>query len=80
MMASAVQAKTSTTHPITLSWVDAEGDAGRVGLCYCPGKVVRKPERGVLIERDVRLDLQRLRGHFGISVVVCLLDKYELRT
>lgn len=39
-----VQGRNSDSHPITISWIagpeDSQVIAGRLGLCYCPGKKV----------------------------------------
>ena len=74
----ALPTRTSASHPITVSWLDA-GDArdGALGLCYCPGKnVVRE---GVRWARDLQADLQHLISAHGVGVVVCLLSDAELR-
>jgi hypothetical protein len=69
--------RTSTSHPITVSWLDAAAPAGALGLCYCPGKnVVRE---GVRWARDLEEDLQDLLVRHGVAVVVCLLSDAELR-
>jgi hypothetical protein len=41
----AAAARTSATHPMTLSWVIPPGDDGRggLGLHFCPGKEVTHP-------------------------------------
>jgi len=50
---------------------------GQLGLCYCPGKnVVRY---GIQWKRNMRMDVERLKCHFNITTVVCLLSEYELR-
>jgi len=68
---------TSSTQPITISWILNCG-GGRLGLCFCPGK---KVQRGSVVwERDMRMDLERLRDMHGTTTIVCLLDTYELRS
>ena len=32
--------RTSVSHPMTVSWIDAGAATGALGLCYCPGKNV----------------------------------------
>jgi protein-tyrosine phosphatase len=69
--------RTSASHPITVSWLDAAAPAGRLGLCYCPGKnVVRE---GVRWARSLDEDLGHLITAHGANVVVCLLSDAELR-
>jgi protein-tyrosine phosphatase len=69
--------RTSASHPITVSWLDAAAPDGRLGLCYCPGKnVVRE---GVRWARSLDEDLAHLISAHGVNVVVCLLSDAELR-
>ncbi len=76
-------AQTSESHPIRVSWVvgdPAHEQGGRLGLCFCPGKRAAQG-RGAAqrpIHRSLHADLQRLRQHFGVSTVVCLLNDAEL--
>ena len=74
----ALPTRTSASHPITVSWLDAaDAREGALGLCYCPGKnVVRE---GVRWARDLQRDLQHLISAHGVTVVVCLLSDAELR-
>ena len=62
---------------------------GRVGLCYCPGKIVKKPRAraghedessAAPISRDLRMDLAYLRRQHGVDRLVCLLNDAELRS
>ena len=69
--------RTSASHPITVSWLDAAAPDGRLGLCYCPGKnVVRE---GVRWARSLDEDLAHLISAHGVNVLVCLLSDAELR-
>lgn len=71
--------RTSTTHPIDVGWVDpaTHGGVGRLGLTYAPGKCGRAPASGIEWERDLTLDLDRLRGHHGVDVLVSLMEPFE---
>ncbi|KAK9805660.1 hypothetical protein WJX72_010673 [[Myrmecia] bisecta] len=71
------QVRTSDTHPITLSWV-LEHSGGKLGLCYCPGKHVKRLR--VTWKRVLAKDLARLKGDFGVTCIVCLLDTAELQS
>ena len=64
-----------------------EGGGGRLGLCCCPGKRLKKPrpragheEAEGPIMRDMRADCQQLAGAHGVTMIVCLLNDYELRS
>ena len=88
-----VNAQTSDTHPIRVSWVtaapedgDSVAESARLGLCFCPGKQIVKSrlragheESGRPIMRDLAQDLARLHG-LGIRQLVCLLNDAELRS
>lgn len=88
----ATNAVTSETHPMRLSWVsatgaDGGGGGGRLGLCFCPGKQIQRSrlragheESGQPIMRDLGADLRRLRQHYGVTQLVCLLNDAELRS
>ena len=79
--------RTSTSHPMTISWVLTAADGGGaadggarmghhaapLGLCFCPGKR-RVLRDGVLWDRDLGADLARLRDDFGVRTVLCLLS------
>lgn len=68
--------RTSESHPITLSWILEHRGGGRLGLCYCPGKQVRRS--GIHWDRTLLTDLKRLQKVYGISTVGCLLNGAEL--
>lgn len=85
-------ARTSASHPITVSWVLGDEIAceqatpggvggvdlpGRLGLCYCPGKNLVRD--GITWRRNVVEDATRLRSHHGVNTVVCLVSDRELR-
>lgn len=50
---------------------------GSVGLCFCPGKSVSRD--GVHHMRSLQEDLGRLKEHFFVTCVLCLLNTAELR-
>ena len=72
-------ARTSTTHPIDVLWVDpgAHSGAGRLGLCYAPGKSGRAPASGIEWDRDLAVDLDRLKEDHGVDVLVSLMEPFE---
>ncbi|GMH40242.1 hypothetical protein BSKO_08146 [Bryopsis sp. KO-2023] len=68
--------RTSESHPITLSWILEHGGGGKLGLCFCPGKKVKRS--GVQWERDLEVDLHRLKEVYRITTLACLLNTAEL--
>lgn len=71
--------RTSTTHPLEVFWVaaTAHGGSGRLGLTYAPGKCGRAPVSGFDWQRDLGLDLDRLRHHHGADLLVSLMEPFE---
>ncbi|HET8986298.1 MAG TPA: cyclin-dependent kinase inhibitor 3 family protein [Trueperaceae bacterium] len=71
--------RTSLTHPLDVFWIDpaAHGGSGRLGLTYAPGKCGRAPVSGVDWQRDLGLDLDRLRGHHAADLLVSLMETFE---
>ena len=68
--------RTSETDPIEVGWITLP-DGARVGLTFAPGKTC--PSRsGAPWARDLGADLARLRGEFGIEVLVSLVTDKEL--
>ncbi len=67
--------RTSETDPIAVSWLPSP--RGGLGITLAPGKRARS-EDGRAWQRDLQLDLARLRAQHGASVVVCLLTDEEL--
>ena len=69
--------KTSTNTPIRLDYLAAKdlGLPGRIGLTIAPGK--RDPGRDW--DRDLDPDIERLRRHERVDVLVCLLEEHEPR-
>lgn len=68
--------RTSETHPITLSWILEHGGGGKLGLCFCPGKKVNRS--GIQWERNLEMDLLRLKEEYRITTLACLLNTAEL--
>jgi ADP-ribosyl-[dinitrogen reductase] hydrolase len=71
--------RTSVTHPIRVDWLPEtfESAEGRVGLTFAPGK--SGPSiHGAPWARDLRLDLDRLRGLHRVDCLVSLLESKEL--
>jgi ADP-ribosyl-[dinitrogen reductase] hydrolase len=68
-----LERKTSLTDPINIAWITRRtvGRRGRIGLTFCPGKVDFK------WERNLDLDLARLKRHHRIDVLACLLEDHE---
>lgn len=54
------------------------GCEGRLGLCFCPGKKVKKRDARVY-DRDLTADLDQLQQRHGVGAIVCLLNDAELR-
>lgn len=52
--------------------------AGRLGLCFCPGKQVQRGR--TRWSRNMQADLTRLKATYTVTTMVCLLDAYELRS
>lgn len=71
--------RTSLTDPIKVFWIDqaAHGQTGRLGLTFAPGKKAPAQAVGGVWDRDVRLDLDRLREHFRTDVLVSLMEDFE---
>jgi protein-tyrosine phosphatase len=72
-----MQLRTSETSPLYVDFlpVDTVGLLGRIGLTIAPGK----RDHFGLWDRDLELDLGRLRQHHGVSLLVTLLEEHELR-
>jgi protein-tyrosine phosphatase len=52
------------------------GEAGRIGLCMCPGR--KKKKAAHEWDRDLDKDLLRIRDHYQCDVVVSLVRRSEL--
>lgn len=69
-------ARTSASHPIRVDWLSTPW-MGKVGLTFAPGKVQPGAATGAW-ERDLRVDLDRLRQEFAADRLICLLRDDEL--
>lgn len=71
--------RTSETHPIEVHWLDtaAHPGPGRIGLTFAPGKRGRAPVSGVEWQRDLAADLDRLREHHGVDLLLSLMEPFE---
>jgi len=76
-MAAAV--KTSETHPLQVFWVDAaaHGGVGRLGLTFAPGKRGGGLVTGSRWARSMEADLDRLSDHYGVHLLVSLMEPFE---
>ena len=71
-------ARTSTTDPILLPIVDRGGRPGRLGLTFAPGKKQSNALSGAW-DRDLALDVARLRQEHEVDLLVSLIEDHELR-
>jgi ADP-ribosylglycohydrolase len=67
--------RTSASHPIYVDWLPVP--KGRLGLTFAPGKHQRGLYSGIRWERDLGVDLERLKAHEEVDVLVCLLEDHE---
>ena len=72
----AADLRTSRSHPIYVDWLPVR--SGRLGLTLAPGKHQRSLSSMITWERDLALDLDRLREQEGAEVLVCLLEDQDL--
>lgn len=70
--------KTSESHPIDIQFVEGHwGDGkGVLGITFAPGKKQLNAISGVW-NRDLQTDLKRIREHFKIDTIVCLIEDHE---
>lgn len=70
----------SENNPLQVDFIpDSElylTEAGRIGLCMCPGRQKKKAAHEW--DRDLEKDLQRVRYHYKADVVVSLVRRSEL--
>lgn len=70
------QARTSETHPIEINFVKHTWSNGsQLGITFAPGKKQPNAMTGVW-HRDLDTDLHRIRHHFKIGALVCLLEDH----
>lgn len=74
--------RTSVTDPIEVFWVEAaaHGTPGRLGLTFAPGKHGPANAVGGAWRRDLDLDLERLREHHEVDLLVSLMEPHEYET
>ncbi len=71
--------RTSVSYPIYVDWYDAPalgGARGRLGMTFAPGK--KDKGNTATWDRDLDLDMERLRKVERVTTVVCLLQDHEL--
>lgn len=72
-------ARTSATHPILVNAVPADlgRRGGRLGITFAPGKKASSSFGGRW-HRDLDIDLERLTAHYGVDVLVSMVEEDEL--
>ena len=71
--------RTSISDPIIVNWVE-EGIGstnGKVGITFAPGKK-SESKQGSDWNRDLQLDLDRLRAFYGVDVLISLIEDDEI--
>lgn len=63
---------TSETSPLRVDFLDGPAPPGRIGMTFAPGK------RDAGWARDLEADLARLAEHYGTSLLVSLIEDFEL--
>ena len=73
------KAQTSSDSPIQVDFLPLAklGISGRIGLTQAPGQLF--VDSTTIYDRDLALDLQRLRQVYRIDQLVCLLEPKELK-
>jgi len=72
-----------TAHSFVLSNHKSQVEEKRstsFGICAAPGKNLAKGRDGRVHKRDIEVDVKYFKESLNIDVIVCLLNKYELRT
>ncbi|MFI5297238.1 MAG: cyclin-dependent kinase inhibitor 3 family protein [Polyangiales bacterium] len=71
--------RTSVTHPIFVAWARELPTGGRIGITFAPGKKDPTPiSPGGAWDRDLGLDLDRLREIERVDLLVSLIEDHEL--
>lgn len=65
--------------PFPITWI-TQNLQGNFALSQAPGKKIAKGRNGKKFDRDLGNDVKFIKENHNISVIVCLLNKYELRT
>ena len=68
--------RTSHTHPLQISAVQALPGQGKIGITFCPGKKQPSAMTGAW-DRDLGLDLDAVHK-FGASALVTLIEDHEI--
>ncbi len=68
--------RTSTTHPLYVSWLPLEGDQGRLGITLCPGKYQPVASTGSW-NRQLDVDLQALVD-MGVNRLISLITEEDM--
>ena len=64
-----------------LTWITShEASIGNIGISQAPGKKMEKGRNGKKFDRDLANDIKFINETHQINTIVCLLNKYELRT
>lgn len=73
-----IVARTSTTHPLRVDFVDTVDLKlpGRLGLTFAPGKKQRHAQTGSW-DRDLETDLRALKNDFKTDLLVSLIEEHE---
>jgi protein-tyrosine phosphatase len=69
----------SRTQPIRVDWIDPEqtGTTGKLGITLCPGR--KDLGRTARYDRNLRMDLTRLRTKLEVDTIVVLIEEFEFR-
>lgn len=69
---------TSETLPLAVNFLSSEHlqHPGQIGLTIAPGR--QDEDSQIIWHRDLQADLARLKAHYGVDRLVCLLDADEL--
>lgn len=78
MPSSPTTVRTSDSHPMNVSWVAKSNTGGGFGLTFCPGKTASRGN--IRWCRSLDADLDRLKTHFGVTTILCLLSQAELNS
>jgi hypothetical protein len=71
---------TSEKNPIRVDWIGngLTGTAGKLGMTLCPGR--KDSGRTADYDRTLSIDMHRLKHHWGIDLMVPLIEGFEFRT
>ncbi|MEL7037053.1 MAG: cyclin-dependent kinase inhibitor 3 family protein [Cyanobacteria bacterium J06592_8] len=70
--------QTSVSSPLAVEFLTSDllQQSGKIGMTMAPGK--QDEEAEMVWNRDLKVDLERLREYYGIDRLVCLLEPEEL--